>query len=108
MAAKNTAQMGVTKAVGLCFKLPVVTAAKTAISSLIVADAAASALADNETRLKSLVSNTLSEGITTANMAVVCLAKLNCELGESLGVNPRDELNSQITAVYSRYEKKEG
>lgn len=113
MAAKNpdkyttSAQMGFTKAVGLCFKLPVVTAAKTAATALVIADAAASALADNEARLKSLVKHTLSEGITTANMAVVGIAKLNCELGESLGINPKDDLDSQITAVYSRYEKKE-
>ena len=114
MAAKNpdksttsAQEMGFTKAVGLCFKLPVVTAAKTAATTLVLVDSAASALADNEVRLKKTVKHIINEGITTANMAVVGIAKLNCELGESLGINPKDDLDSQITAVYSRYEKKE-
>ena len=109
MAAKNpdksttTQEIGTLQAIGLCFRLPVVTAAKTAATTLIIADAAASALADNENRLKKVVKHALNEGITLVGMGVLSVHRLNIEAANALGVDLNKDLDEAIQEMDQKF-----
>ena len=113
MAAKNTdkstttQEMGFTKAVGLCFKLPMVTAAKTAATTLIIADAAASALEDNQDRLKKTVKHGINETLSLVDMGILATHRLNLEISDSLNVKLGGDLDDMINQMDKDfYEKK--
>ena len=118
MAAKNpdksttTQEMGTLQAIGLCFRLPVVTAAKTAATTLVIADAAASALAENQERLKKTGKHIINEGITLVDMGILGVHRLNIEIANSLNVNLGEDLDKQIEEMDNSFlnkkeEKKE-
>ena len=114
MAAKNTDKsttsskpMGTLQAMGLCFKLPFVTTAKTAASVLIITDAAASALSDNQERLKKTGKHIINEGLNLVDMTVLATHRLNLEISNNLDVTLGDDLDDMISQMDKAfYEKK--
>lgn len=110
MSNKSTTSakpMGTLQAMGLCFKLPFVTTAKTAASVLIITDAAASALSDNQERLKKTGKHIINEGLNLVDMTVLATHRLNLEISNNLDVTLGGDLDDMINQMDKAfYEKK--
>ena len=114
MAAKNTDKsttspkpMGTLQAIGLCFRLPVMTTVKTASTTLIIVDAAASALEDNQDRLKKTVKHGINETLSLVDMGILATHRLNLEISDSLNVKLGGDLDDMIIQMDKDfYEKK--
>lgn len=104
-SSTNKREIGFLQACGLCFKLPVVTAAKTAAATLIIADAAASAL--DETRLKKTGKGLVNEVNNFVDMGILATHRMNLEIAYNLDVTLGGDLDQQIEEMdKSFYEKK--
>lgn len=91
---------------GMCFKVPVVATARGAKTTLVLIDSAATALEEEETRLKKLTKNVIHEGINTANMVVLGVNRMNLEIAASLDVDLDDDLDEMLRKQKENFKNK--
>ena len=99
----KTQEMGTLKAIGLCFRLPVLTTVKTASTTLIIVDAAASALSENQDRLKKTVKHGINETLSLVDMGILGVHRMNIEMANSLGVDLNKDLDESIKEMDQKF-----
>lgn len=104
---KSTTSTTTLQAIGACFKLPIVATARGVKTSVVLMDSAATALEEEETRLKKAAKHTVNEVINVWNMGLVATHRANLEIANSLDVKLSDDLDEMIEEMDRKfYEKK--
>lgn len=115
MAAKNTDKstmnpsqiddLGFFPTIKMGITLPIKTSLKVGASGLIIADAMATSLYENKEELAKTAKQGVKQTITLFKAGVVATAKLNKEMGEAMGVNLNDDIDTIIENIYKKEEQ---
>lgn len=107
MNPSNIDNLGFFPTIKMGATTPIKTSIKIGVTGLIIADAAAQAVYENREELAKTAKQGVKQTITLFKAGVVATAKLNKEMGEAMGVNLNDDIDTIIENIYKKEEEQQ-
>ena len=106
ISVKDVDDLSTFSTIKLAITTPIKTTLKLSVTTLKVVDAVSSVVYDNSDEISSVADGIIKESINLSKTAVIGMTKLNCELYESLEMDPTEKLETVRERMYEELRRK--